>query len=710
MQHKLIFQQKEKTFCLLCQQTWKTKPKKECPGVPVQKNTLQNIEELSQKFWLIDSLVEKNLRPLNKVCCVKQGKNYLYFYDKKGKTEKINSLLPPVVKALRCDETWEWETDSHCLKSEIGLKKLNLLPGKAQPVAVYYCYSKKNFIPLYNPLDCEIYYFNLPPLIDYYDLKYTDLLDYQTLAKFNLKPRANTFPLYRRWNNSLNDWDFYWDIKQTELNNKLLPPVFETVTENYSLESQLFEFNRKYSKLAVPVGCIWHQHCNNNIFGFEYFYDPNDCDIKDTSLPPVLPFNYHYSSSKEPLNFISFLKNEIGLKKLNLQPEQARPVAVYYNKYHNHFYLTAREFIPLYNPLDCEAYLPNLPFEKYFSHYQIPQILNNNYHQFFSNKEIFQLNLKPREGSIPCLAIWNDNSQVQDWELFYVLLQLEILDKSLPPVVKKQPPNLFKTNDFKLVLLNRKVTQSTPVTACIFENYTNTFTSLYKSEDCELINPQLPICYLKEEIPQHLKSEWAWRQSEPLYQLKPNAEPKGCFLLNTRGNVVALYDRSSLELHNRDVYLSKTKLKQNYYLSPKLLKLLGSPDKIEPLEIKGFAVEAHLYKRSRIEKFLADRAALYADHLAKREIYLAIFEQNKDKLLSPLARAKAKRTKKYKKKAPVVTQQFDWDIHQKKVLAQSIKCLQCASAIASPDGFLCVIHPYGFDPDKIPCSDWQAKF
>ena len=205
LEHDLIEQEK-KLYCRACQKTWKGKPRSACPGVPVLKMSKRELEKLetthwrSQRYWLINSLNKENLRPVTKVACIKQGKEYIYLYDINGETTKIDPSLPPVVPPLSCDCDTERITDTHCLKSEIGLKQLNLTPKGVEPVAVYWRTHEK-FVPLYNPLDCETYIDNFPQVIPRYRYSrhISRLLDSQKRSCQNLKPKAGDKPLFAFW-------------------------------------------------------------------------------------------------------------------------------------------------------------------------------------------------------------------------------------------------------------------------------------------------------------------------------------------------------------------------------------------------------------------------------------------------------------------------------------------------------------------------------
>ena len=711
-----------KNYCVACQQTWKGKPRSLCPGVRIIEHKSPDFNKLDINYLKENSsyFITKNLRPLTKVCCLKIGKDdYIYYYDPKGKTEKIDPDLPPVLEfsyyysshyedTARDDPTGRLYQS--CLKDETGLKKLNLKPGSVKPVAVYHCYSnstKGNFVFLYNPLDCIIAYKNFPKYqinriyniyCDDFDPDKTDLLDENKLLEFNLKPRQNTSPVLAVWNNTVScykkypDWNFYWDIKQCEIDDLSLPPVMQKVPEELYREASLHQLNRQISLNSKPKGCIWENG------KFIYLYDPAYCKIIDSNLPPILPYSYFYNQNYERKSTLSCLKSKEGLKTLNLKPGSAEPVAVYFNS--NSSYYHRDNFTPLYNPLDCEIYIQNLP--------PIIDDIDNIPPDLLSPRKLKELNLKPRKDMIGVCSFFGN-----DWRFYWDIKQCEIDDLTLPVVLPEKPDYLYQESE--LYFLNRKISTNTKAAACVWK--WEKFVYLYFPEDCELINPDLPPCHHKKKIPKGLKSEWGWQQAEPLFELKKNAVAVGCFITRTDNlkeyktgiKTVLLYDKSSLEIHGREIFLSLTKLKQNYHLSPSLIKKLGKPDKYETNPINEHYAPVKLFSRRRIEKFLEDNAEIYIKHLERRDKYLAIFEANKDKLLSPKSRQKAQETKRLKKKGRLVVDQFNWDNKKRIVLEQSVRCLKCASGITMNGGFFCAINPFGLDLEQIPCQDWQKR-
>lgn len=136
---------------------------------------------------------------------------------------------------------------------------------------------------------------------------------------------------------------------------------------------------------------------------------------------------------------------------------------------------------------------------------------------------------------------------------------------------------------------------------------------------------------------------------------------------------------------------------------------MGDPDSLGVNPVDSRFAPVKLYSRYRVEQFLQDNADAYGQHLAKRERYLAVFEQVKNKLSSPESRAKAAQTRKLHQRIEPITEQFDWNKKNEQVREQSLKCLRCASGIASDLGFICAVHPLGLELNQLPCPDWQSR-
>lgn len=139
-------------------------------------------------------------------------------------------------------------------------------------------------------------------------------------------------------------------------------------------------------------------------------------------------------------------------------------------------------------------------------------------------------------------------------------------------------------------------------------------------------------------------------------------------------DILPLYDPKDCEFTSRDEYLTKTQVMRVYELSKGWMKRLGEPDDYADNPYSKYT-PIQLFSRKRIEAFLAENAEDYSNWLDRRDKYIAIFEQNKDKI-----NAKRKQEK---------------------------LCLKCASGCATSEGFLCAIHPLGLN--IFPCPDWQER-
>lgn len=125
--------------CAGCSQTWKSRPRTECPGVPVYdwSNRPNNVASIAD-------LKLANKRPTGSpVGVIGSGKsNWVYLYDR-ASTEVIDPDLPRTCYA--------WNNRPKHLKTSNQLQKLNLTLGKAKPSG--YCRSGVNRIYLYDPTD-----------------------------------------------------------------------------------------------------------------------------------------------------------------------------------------------------------------------------------------------------------------------------------------------------------------------------------------------------------------------------------------------------------------------------------------------------------------------------------------------------------------------------------------------------------------------------
>ena len=440
-----------------------------------------------------------------------------------------------------------------------------------------------------------------------------------------------------------------------------------------------------------PVCCYWASY----MWGegdFELLYNPLDCQILDPALPPR--FERPQSlTAKYPQAVV-----EYKLPSMNLQPKQnATAIGVVWNsKNWNYYYL----------PEDCELINPDLP-----PIYQYRSDVTRKHPDAVLASNLVRYNLKPKSDATAVGVIWNNKG----WDYYYLSEDCKVSNPNLPPVYSKIPQGLYLARELKL--FNRQPGKATP--RGVIWNFThNRFDYLYSPSECESANSNLPQIYLRsrqlrgecpagfELVPDGLKSAYIWSQINPLQQVRQGAAAKGCYW---DGDIyVNVYGREDLELHDRDIYLSKTKLKQIFHLPPSLIKQLGKPDRYDENPVNAYYPPVHQYKRSRVERFLADNAEIYAKHLARYDRYLAIFNANKEKLAAGKARSE-KIKREIGRKGQKLLAQFDWNVKSDVAIAQCKKCLTCASSYASPEGFLCAINPYGFDLAAAPCHDWREK-
>lgn len=685
--YKLHLLQKISTgyCCQICKQTWKRKPRSSCCQTVLEKYTEDREWELSQKYWTVDSISHLNLIPTTKVHCLKKGKEFIYFYDRSGKTEVIDSNLPPAIDIKYCQIH---DVNPESPKLELALKRINLKPGMALPVGV----TPYNFKPLYNPKDplLEPIYPKFPRKIISSRREFGNLLQEYQMRSRNLKPKETASPAAGYWNGT--DWLFLWLEEDCETDNLELPTVLDwgKAERKYVNQKDLYKFNC-IRGTAKPVGCVW------NGSQFDLYYRSCDCTIIDESLPPVVRWDSYFNNRLD-----CQLKTEIGLKRLNLNLEQANPVAVAYREESEKFVYKKGNFVYLYerSQIHSPYFTENIPEVDPFKYGDSPEIKH-----LFDSYKLEANNLKPRQNVLAVYRYWAGD----DWRFLYALPQLETDNLDLPPIVNfdKIPQNLYRICDLKRI--NRRLTRETRPAAIAWKN--GKFLPFYNPRDCEFINPSLPFCYDAKNLPQDLSTAWGWQQKEPLFDLKENAESCGCILDNNK--IVKLYHRGQLVPHYREVYLSKNKLKSSYYLTDKFISLLGNPDRYDTIKVNGYMVSSHLYSRARVEDFLNQYAEDYVASLNKRGKTLALFSQNSNMEqtvtssqlfsvdLEVLNRSRIPLA------APVI-KEFDWN-YSSEYINQAIKCLQCKSALLMSGGFFCAINPYGLELSQIPCPDWRTK-
>ena len=149
-----------------------------------------------------------------------------------------------------------------------------------------------------------------------------------------------------------------------------------------------------------------------------------------------------------------------------------------------------------------------------------------------------------------------------------------------------------------------------------------------------------------------------------------------------------LYDRTQLELHNREIEISQTKLKQIYKFDEFWLSKLGLPNRLQENPVNAYFKPMRVYDRSRIENFLAKHANKYIEYLRKKRKLPKVFKHlnSAEKLNSEIKDLMAYRTM---------------------AVGQYQKCLNCVYGATIPQGFLCTIHHQ--ELKQIPCPDWQVR-
>lgn len=327
------------------------------------------------------------------------------------------------------------------------------------------------------------------------------------------------------------------------------------------------------------------------------------------------------------------------------------------------------------------------------------------------------LNLKPRNNRVGCLDLktrWVDLYDVRD---------AEVDDPNLPPIYNwLSRPDHLKT-ERQLYRYNLTAEGATASGCCWNESQAD-WIYLYDPAACPVLDPTLPPYCDYAAIPANLKTE---RKLKALHLRVGDARPR----LFTRwwnqndGWITLLYycpDECEWDV-DRDQYLTKTTLKRTYLLSDGWIDRIGAPDlRIENPHHRRFA-DMCLYSRRRIEAYLSEHAEAYAAWLTERNRRSAIFEQNRAAIEAgrqqfvttrrqqrqsrrgdrhyrddeSLAKRELRRNPKRFEAAPDVA------------LSQMIRCFQCASGAATPDGYLCVIHPKGLEAHEMPCPDWCGR-
>lgn len=346
MQHDLAKQSKG-YYCSLCEQTWKGKPRKACPGTKLVKYN----SVLASKSKPEDYLLRQNLRLLDVVCCYFKDKQYHYLYDRLGATEPFYPNLPPAIEYPNYKQIQDFYNSSFdaelCLKNETGLKSLNLKPN-GKPVRVWW--NGDDYQMLYDPAEATVLDRELPKIYQSEALIKEDygsaIADYD-FAPLNLKAEDNledagdedtSSPRVVRavgvvWRNR--NWTYYYLPKDTEVADPNLPPIYksykklQSVYPNSVAELKLEERNLLPRESAV-VGVVWNEFHKL----FEYYYQPGLCQVADPSLPQIY--------RNPPTNLL--LDSE--LKIFNRTPTPKAIAGAKWDSYDRHF-------VFLYDPNRC---------------------------------------------------------------------------------------------------------------------------------------------------------------------------------------------------------------------------------------------------------------------------------------------------------------------------------------------------------------------
>lgn len=643
-QHNLI-KNDQGHYCSICEKQWKGKPRKLCPGAKLVDKT----DDLACRNEPQDYFISKNIKLLDLVCCYKKDKEYIYLYDPDGSSEPYFGDLPEILDPwFNIDHQASIPDCEHLYYKNIdGLRSLNLKKGdKTTPVACYWRSESRKFVNLYNPYDCIILDANLP-------------------TRFN----------------SENDL------------RRQFPPVIR--------EEFLKFWNLAIPNKSLAVGVVWQQ--KDSGFELSYYYLPDDCEILDHSLPQV--FSSQNDLFQEYPNAIA--ENYLSMCNLK-RPESKLSIGVVW-EYKWRYY---------FQKSDCEILDISLP-----TVYQYYSQLFDKFGEVFTPEELIKINLKPKEKAIAVGAIW---SGLRDrFELYYRKADCEINDPTLPEIYPYPPLNLFTEKELKRF---NKVPSDTPQGA-FYDAYSNNhehwFEYLYDPCQCQdqiefdapiyvlitqlpsrqLDNGQghasIPACF--PEIPDYLQSAFIWSAKEPLVEVKENAQARGYFWHESK--FLELYSREDLQYHDRDILLSKAKLKQIYHLPKSFFKKLGKPDQLAENPINERYAPVKQYWRSRVEQFLKDNAYAYAQHLSRYNYYLEIFIANKEAMAAGRARKKAQK-EALGKDGSRIMKKFNWNAKSEEVIEQTINCLQCKCSIMASQGFLCTVHSYGLSPDQFPCPDF----
>lgn len=337
--------------------------------------------------------------------------------------------------------------------------------------------------------------------------------------------------------------------------------------------------------------------------------------------------------------------------------------------------------------------------------------------------ELMAQNLKPIAEPAATMRVMNAPYYVD----LYDRSQTEIAVADLPPVSDRSERFADLKTINQLQRWNLKPGNAQPQ-GCYWSWRDSEWVYLYRREDCEIDNPELPPCHDKEQISPDLKTK---DDLEKLNRSPEGVSPRACYRYWSKYSgwvTVLLWHPNDCQWQPQDRYIAKTTLRRTYLLSDHWIKRLGEPDCVADNPHHEKWTEMKLYSRQRVEAFLAQHAEEYALWLSKRDRYIAIFEQNREAIEA--GRAAAVQARRQARQAEVElrrTQQeaarlerqlqwealraqrdAQWEADQPK-REQMARCLRCASGCATGAGFLCAIYPMGLEEHQIPCPDWQER-
>lgn len=272
------------------------------------------------------------------------------------------------------------------------------------------------------------------------------------------------------------------------------------------------------------------------------------------------------------------------------------------------------------------------------------------------------------------------NSQ-KEWECKVCKWTWQSKPNSICPGVQRyswgcQPAHLM--DEIALHKRNLKPKKGAKPSGVVYWMRKSYYIEYYDEKDCEINNPKLPPIYQWDNLGEFKTiGQLSKLNLSPVDESLPRGVANVWDYENKTGVWVNLYHQDDCK-SKQEVWITKTQLKQKYFLSEGWIKRLGQPDKLVD-HPKYYNAVIKLYKVERVETFLAENAEDYANWLERRKRHLAIFEANRDKIF---ARREA-------------------------LKQQTQQCLKCASGCTLPNGFFCAVHPLGLE--KIPCYDFQER-